>query len=69
MLVEEPNGESEDMYEEERGRGEKWTKHRVVAIPLPFLQVLEGDEVSYASEGQEGGVPREISPSKLMMEL
>ncbi|KAF3843589.1 hypothetical protein F7725_002438 [Dissostichus mawsoni] len=61
VLVEEPEqgGKMEDMYEDERGRGERWT---VIAIPLPFLQVLEGDEIPYAGKGQEGDVPRESDP-------
>lgn len=71
MLVEEPEdgAKVEDVYGEDRGRGERWTGHRVVAVPLPFLQVLEGDEVSYAGEGQEDGVPRENCPAELMMGL
>lgn len=30
---------------------------KLVSFPLSFLQVLERDEVSYASAGEEGGVP------------
>lgn len=70
VLVEEPEDEAkvEDMYEERRW-GERRTGCRVIAIPLPFLQVLEGDEVSYACEGQEGGVPWENCPAELVMVL
>ena len=66
MLVEEPEqgAKMEDMYEDERGRGEKWT---AIAIPLPFIQVLEGDEVPYAGKGQEGDVPRESDPAERVM--
>lgn len=68
VLVEEPEGEEnvDDVHEEERGRGERWTGDTAVAVPFSFLQVLEGDQILYAGEGQEGSIPRKNCPAELM---
>lgn len=71
VLVEAPEAEAKmaDVYEKGRGRGERWTGHAVVATAFPLLQVLEGDEVSYASKGQESSVSGENRPAESMMGL
>lgn len=68
MLVEERNNEAkvEDVFEDDRGQGDRWTGHRVVTVTLSFFKVLEEDEVLHAGEGQEGGLPRENCPAERM---
>lgn len=65
MLVEKPEARADvpAVLQRSSRRGEMWKSYpKTVARPFAVLQVLEGDEVSHACEGQEGGVPRENCP-------